>query len=46
MAHPKKANPAARSAKGQQPKKRYVKPSMRRLGSVRELTQTNPTNLR
>ena len=45
MAHPKNVRPrAAESTEGQQPKKRYTKPELRRLGTVRELTQSTPTN--
>lgn len=45
MAHPKKAVRAAPEAtKARQPKKPYVKPALRRLGTVRELTQSTLTN--
>jgi hypothetical protein len=44
MADPKKATPrAADSSKVLPPKKPYIKPALRRLGTVRELTQALKT---
>jgi hypothetical protein len=44
MGSEKKAGrPQAQTSDGLPPRKRYVKPSVRRLGSVRELTHGHPS---